>query len=50
MNGWINWPLLSNPANWVIIVLVLIFLSYSAFIISSSAGWFPLPQIQVKGS
>lgn len=32
----INWPLLSNPANWIIIALILMFVSYSAMLIFDS--------------
>lgn len=38
MNNWFDFTVLSHPANWVIIALVLIFVSYGGFVISQNAG------------
>lgn len=38
MNDWFDFTLLSNPANWIIVTLVLIFVAYSAFLLAQNAG------------
>jgi hypothetical protein len=35
MESVINWPILSNPANWIIIALILIFACYAAMAVTS---------------
>ena len=38
MENWVNLAVLSHPANWVIIVLILVFVAYGGFAISQNAG------------
>lgn len=38
MDSWINWQLLAHPLNWVIVVLILIFMSFGAFAVWHNAG------------
>ena len=48
MDAWLNLRLLSHPLNWLIVVLILIFVSFGAFTLSKNTGVL-LPQLN-KGS
>lgn len=37
MDDIINWPLISNPINWLIVIVMLVFVGYAAFAITTNA-------------
>jgi hypothetical protein len=37
-SGFINWAILGDPINWLIVVFVLLFVSYSVFVVTNNAG------------
>jgi hypothetical protein len=41
MKEWINWPLISNPANWLIVFMMIA--SASIVITVIHASWSPAP-------
>jgi hypothetical protein len=38
MGGFLNFRILENPVNWLLVIVVLLFVSYSAFAIYSNSG------------
>ena len=46
-DGFVNWAILGDPINWLIVTFVLIFVAYAAFVISHNAGDL-LPTIHSK--
>lgn len=44
MSSIINFAILGNPVNWMIVVMVVIFAAYAAFVISKNTGAV-LPQL-----
>ena len=44
MDSIINFRILGEPVNWLIVTLVLVFVAYGAFAISNHAGGF-LPKV-----
>ncbi len=40
----INWDILGNPLNWLIVVMILIFVAYGAYVIHENANDL-LPQL-----
>lgn len=51
MDKILNWDLISNPANWLIVFLVLYMVALMAHIIAASAGGAPIlfPNISIGG-
>ncbi len=45
--GFINWQILGNPINWLIVVMVLIFVFYAAFVVWQNAADL-VPQINIR--
>jgi hypothetical protein len=37
-SGFINWAILGNPVNWLIVTLTALFLAYAAFTIHANAN------------
>lgn len=35
----VNLDILANPINWLIVIVVLIFVSYAAYVLWSNAQW-----------
>lgn len=46
MDSVINWNILGNPVNWVIVTLILIFVAYSFYVLHNNLGSL-LPTIAV---